>query len=173
MDGPASTSHASTDRGSPELDERFFRFSESECWHTRRSAHCVLARHRHPLVRQLALDRIRKARHSQTRSPCSREYLRAERLGFMCAHVTSGRLRNASDGSGVLGGLGNENADTRPVLEFVYEFSPCSSCRKDAIEALARLATISDWIREECAFDAIDGIRELFASLDGPGGDSD
>lgn len=44
---------------------------------------------------------------------------------------------------------------------FVYEQSPCSNCKCDAVELLTSLQQIPPWVLEEMRLDARNEIRDL------------
>jgi hypothetical protein len=46
-------------------------------------------------------------------------------------------------------------------LLYVYELSPCSTCRKHAVKALTDTATAPAWVLEEIAFDVDPDTRAL------------
>jgi hypothetical protein len=58
----------------------------------------------------------------------------------------------------------NTAPDATDALIFVYEQSPCSNCRHDAVEHLVSLETLPAWIEEEARFDALEETRALLPS---------
>lgn len=52
-------------------------------------------------------------------------------------------------------------------LLYVYEFSPCSTCRKRAVKALTDVNTAPAWVLAESAFDA-DPEKRALARADRP-----
>jgi hypothetical protein len=51
--------------------------------------------------------------------------------------------------------------DALDCLLYVYEFSPCSTCRREAVKALIDIGIAPAWLREEAAFDADPDTRAL------------
>lgn len=56
-----------------------------------------------------------------------------------------------------------ENSDSRPgdLLMVVYEQTPCTWCRRRAVELMIAHDVLPESIREECRFDACSDIRRL------------
>lgn len=52
--------------------------------------------------------------------------------------------------------------DSRDVLLLLYEKTPCSMCRRYAVEQLAKAGSVPSWIVEECRFDADQDTAKLF-----------
>ncbi|MDN6860062.1 hypothetical protein QO207_26025 [Pseudomonas sp. CAN2814] len=52
-------------------------------------------------------------------------------------------------------------AEALDCLLYVYEYSPCSTCRKQAVKAMTQSATTPHWVLEEAIFDAEPETREL------------
>ena len=64
-------------------------------------------------------------------------------------------------GTGVLDVLrAHPSADAVPVLLALYEFGPCTFCRKDAVESLRQREALPGWLLEECRYDASAYLRE-------------
>jgi hypothetical protein len=56
-------------------------------------------------------------------------------------------------------------ASTKPrMLLTIYEKGPCSECRESALSRLIELGSLPESIREECAYDASEDIRELVSA---------
>jgi hypothetical protein len=55
----------------------------------------------------------------------------------------------------------NSSAECLRAMEFVYERSPCSHCRASAVKLLVELEIAPTAMREECAYDAEDQIRDV------------
>ena len=53
----------------------------------------------------------------------------------------------------------NVELEGSACLCFVYEHTPCATCRKHAVALLDRLGTLPDWIAEEAQLDADERIR--------------
>lgn len=49
-----------------------------------------------------------------------------------------------------------------PLMLFVYEYSPCGNCRYQAVKVMVELGIAPQWMIEECRFDAMDNIRDMF-----------
>ena len=54
-------------------------------------------------------------------------------------------------------------------LAYVYECSPCSSCRKQAVRAWVATNSVPAWVRAECALDADPETRALVGAAPGTG----
>jgi hypothetical protein len=124
----------------------------------------VLANHRHPEVRALAIDCVRAGRHNK------RELL-LFRNNYQPGDWTVIRegLRWPSDKNEVHWTLSdllevfeaNEVEEALEPLTLIYEHSPCTNCRRRALKSLHRMGRAPDWLLEECCFDADDGIRDI------------
>lgn len=55
-------------------------------------------------------------------------------------------------------------ADALDCLLYVYERSPCSTCRNQAVRALMHAQIAPEWLRAECLFDADPATRALVAT---------
>lgn len=58
--------------------------------------------------------------------------------------------------------LGDEALD---CLLYVYEYSPCSTCRRRAVKALTDTITAPVWVLTECALDADPETRAIAAMV--------
>jgi hypothetical protein len=148
----------------PDFDARLLDF----VGHPDRDVHWVttfvLANHRHPEVRALAIDCVRAGRHNK------RELL-LFRNNYQPGDWTVIRegLRWPSDKNEVHWTLSdllevfeaNEVEEALEPLTLIYEHSPCTNCRRRALKSLHRMGRAPDWLLEECCFDADDGIRDI------------
>jgi hypothetical protein len=48
-----------------------------------------------------------------------------------------------------------------PVLRLLYERGPCTNCRMEVVELLRQLGALTDWILEECRYDASEYLRTV------------
>jgi hypothetical protein len=59
----------------------------------------------------------------------------------------------------------NEAPDLYEALKWVYEYGPCSICRKSAVEHMITLKRIEFEVIEECLFDADEDLQKIAREL--------
>ena len=152
----------------PEFDVRVLRFAEHSDRHVRWIAMYVLANHAHPDVRALALKRAKAGRHGE------RE-LRLFRNNYQSGDWSL--IREAlcwPDDEVELHWLLSDLHDifevnvvpelSEPML-LVYEHTPCTNCRRQAVNALLQAHQAPAWLLEECRFDADEQTRAAVADV--------
>lgn len=58
--------------------------------------------------------------------------------------------------------LAEKPEEARAVLLHVYENGPCSNCRWSAVDQLAAMGEIPDWLAEGGRYDSASAIAERF-----------
>ncbi|MCJ1887196.1 hypothetical protein LNN38_20205 [Pseudomonas sp. LA21] len=76
------------------------------------------------------------------------------------------RFENADETHNLVGHLldlceAHPGFEALDCLIYVYEFSPCSTCRRQAVKALVSMNSTPSWVLEEAAFDADPETREF------------
>jgi hypothetical protein len=150
-------------RAPSRLHPRLLTLADHPDREVRSRALAVLANYSTEAVRALALTRMRQGDHGE------------EVLGLFIKNYREGdhRLIEAAlltgDNIGDVHGLvlairrifeNNHTAACATSMRFVYEHSPCSLCRAGTVELLLELGMLPDELREECALDANEDIRE-------------
>jgi hypothetical protein len=148
------------------FDPRMLPFADHPDLEVRRLAHVALSNYAHAEVRSLALRKIAMGQSSEKIIP-----LLAKNYRTGDAHLIERVLMTPPDRE-ELHSLVSDLAEViraNPVSElsrtmlFVYEESPCSLCRHEAVKALRHCASAPSWLLEEGRHDASDEIRELTA----------
>ena len=150
--------------GLPELDPRLLMLAESEAEEVRWAAIRVLANHADPTVRQLAVERLRAGRTGDSELRLLRHNYQPGDWNWLRGAVQLPDDRD--DLHDVTMDLldvfeAHEAPETGDALLAVYEHTPCSCCREQAVKALLGRTQLPDWVRDECRFDANEGIRQL------------
>lgn len=152
------------DRGFPKIDRRCLAFADHSSDEVRWAAYFALSKHTHEDVQRLALERIAAGRLIEGEL---RLLINNHRFGDWT--MIRSALRDFSDSGDmhtvlmtlhdIYGEMDSPEA-TEPLMT-VYEHSPCSMCRHDAVKALLKLNALPDWIREEVLFDSHSDTRDL------------
>jgi hypothetical protein len=75
--------------------------------------------------------------------------------------ANDGPMQALDESTGVGAARSTLGAAAAHCLMFVYEQSPCSNCKCDAVELLTSLQQIPPWVLEEMRLDARNEIRDL------------
>jgi hypothetical protein len=133
----------------------------SDEW-TAHAARYALTHVRHPTVRALALDLLDRG------DGRGAELLVGNYEGGDYARIEAAllSLQDRYDlhvlGSGLLEvSREHPSPDAVPALFALYEHGPCANCRSRAIERLLQVASVPDWMRAECRYDADPDIRAM------------
>lgn len=156
----------------PELDPCFLRLANHEDTRVRDLAQRAASHYAHPDVRNLALDRLSAGQfvHSEV-------LLLTKNFQPGDAALLMGALRPDVDIHD-LHGVGHDllkvfSANTTPeCLEpmlFLYEHTPCSSCREDAVEIMMSTNIAPAWVLDECRFDCVPTLRSRVGGGSPPG----
>ncbi len=151
-------------RAAPVLDEVMFRYADHDCSEVRGLAHRALANHAHADVRRLALKRLRAGRVLEHELKLlSKNYQPGDAAVIEQALCIPGDRhelhRIVCDLVKVF--RANQLPELANVMLFVYEVSPCSHCRCDAVEGLVQTSSAPGWLHSECQHDAWEEIRAL------------
>ena len=156
-------------RGFPHDPQLLFRWAEDQDASAARAALFALGRVSSPAVRALALRMI------ETNQPDGARLLRSNfesgdftRLEHLL-HATLDQGDAHDLGLTILDLVSKQNGAlvAKDLLLQLYERTPCSRCRADAVEALAGIEAVPPWMAEECRFDADSDAVKLFDPPDG------
>lgn len=146
----------------PELDPCFLRLANHEDTRVRDLAQRAASHYAHPDVRKLALDRLSAGQfvHSEV-------LLLKKNFQAGDAALLMGALRPDVDIHD-LHGVGhdllkvfstNKTPECLEPMLFLYEHTPCSNCREDAVEIMMSTNTAPAWVLDECRFDCASSLR--------------
>jgi hypothetical protein len=150
----------------PEFDSRLLRFTDHTDHDVRWVTMFVLAHHQHPDVRALALDRVRAGRHTEHELSLFRKNFEPGDWSLIRKY-----LRWPADENYVHRIVGDllgvfepsRGDESREPLLLVYEHSPCTNCRSQAVTALLDAKQAPGWLLEECRDDTDQRIRDAVA----------
>jgi hypothetical protein len=155
---------AFTHAGPPRFDERLLRWAEMPEEDVGRRAIMVLRHVSDPRVRELAIRRLGCAETARGAIPLlTRTFESGDHL------LIEPILQDAGDGDELHSLLYEvvELFDAHPVpeaarsLRFVYEHTPCTNCRLQALELLESIGALTPWIAAEAHMDASAEVRAL------------
>lgn len=156
----------------PELSPRFFELASSPIRNIRLSAMKVLAQFKDPSVGEFARQILRKGKLESSESEVLELFVHNYELadtglivpillklnpGFDDAHWICMSVLEIYEE--------NQPQDFAEALLWVYETTPCTSCRRDAVRALHELRKLPSEIMEESLFDASEQTRELVREI--------
>lgn len=146
---------------------RLFPLLDSANGRVARSVANVLARINHPAIRSLAHRLIAEERHD-----LGARLLRSSHgegdlalLGALLDRLASDEVVYHGIGFSVLDVIENmtdKPEEARAVLLHLYENEPCSICRGKAVDQLASVGGVPDWMVEEGRYDADSGVSGRF-----------
>ncbi len=159
--------HVFQECGFPELNSQSLNFADSDDSEIRWIAYQVLAKHKHPKIRSLALDRIKDGKIRERELEL---FIKNYEVGDW--RLIQGALQftgDADETHALLQDLMDIYEENRLPEAFeqmllVYEHSPCSDCRSRAVRVLASIGSIPDWVRDECQHDSDESTREFVAT---------
>ncbi len=155
---------AFTARPLPALEERLLGLVQHDDDRVRGRAIRTIAQYRNPKVRELALVRLRNLEDAGIvlliHNYDAGDYKRVEPLfdGVSDPDVLHGRGFNLLEVF-----EHNPLAELSPLVEVVYEVTPCSLCREKAVKLLLAAKLAPGWMIDECRHDAFEDIRKLVA----------
>jgi hypothetical protein len=152
----------------PDFDPRLLQFAEHQDRDVRWVATFVLAHHRHPDVRNLALDRVKAGRHNERELTLFRNNYELGDWQLIWESLCWPDLESElhwvlSDLSDVF--EANPCEESHEPQLVVYEHSPCTNCRRRAVKALLDTGRAPGWLVDECRFDANREIRKVVADV--------
>ena len=152
--------------GVPRFDERLLTWLRPCDQQLRSSAVNALAHLAHPHIRQAGIQLIAEGDVGHGLALLVNNF---EAGDFSMFTVDLLRRADLDDAHGVLFDLlelcqAHAGDEARDCLIHVYEHSPCSSCRKQAVEAMVNANTAPPWLLAEAVFDAEPHTRALAAS---------
>lgn len=142
--------------GLPQFEIRLLRWIEHVDAQVRWAAVAALARMTHVELRQVAMRLITGDSIANGVTLLVRNFLEGD--FSRCAEHLS-QLADADETHHLVGALldlceAHLGHNAQHCLLYVYEFSPCSTCRKRAVKALIDANTAPAWVLAESAFDA-------------------
>ena len=149
-------------RAMPVFDSAMLRYADHVNPDVRELAHRALSNYVHPEVRRLAFERLRAGRVLESELKLlKRNYQPGD------AAVIEHALRVPEDRDQLHGLIfdlvevfrANQVAELAKVMLFVYEESPCSNCRCNAVKSLVDTIQAPDWLLAECQHDSSEEIR--------------
>ena len=149
--------------GVPRFDRRLLEWLTHPDEDLRWEALGALAPVQHTEVRQLALQMIV---NGDTADGVSLLVSNFQEGDFALIHQHLRLLADADDAHYLVGELlklyeAHPVGESLNCLLYVYELSPCSTCRREAVEALVALGIAPEWVFLESAFDADPKTRAL------------
>ena len=153
-------------RALPVFDSRLLRYAEHESSDVRRSANRALSHYSHPEVRRLAIERVSDGRFLE------------DELRLLMKNYQPGdaaileRAIHAPEDRDHLHGLifdlvqlfeANPVVEAAQPMHFVYEESPCSNCRCNAVKVLIATDSAPEWLLEESRYDSSEETRSIAA----------
>ncbi|MBL8823510.1 MAG: hypothetical protein JNJ77_13055 [Planctomycetia bacterium] len=153
----------------PTFDARMLSFA----WHAnpevRKSAHKALSNYSHTSVRKLVVDKLEAGLFIEGELKLlARNYEHGDAAKLE-------RILHVSDDRDLLHGVlfdlvkvfqSNKVAESTNLMLFVYDQSPCSNCRRNAVELLLSTGTAPDWLLVECQYDSSEEIRLMVKSIE-------
>jgi hypothetical protein len=153
-------------RALPVIVTRLLRLAAHEDSEIRRRANTALSMYAHPAVRALAVERLRTARTDEHELKLLAKNFQAGDSSLVEPVL---RVRADTDECHDLVYQLAEVCTANPVVElattmhFVYEHSPCSNCRRRAVQSLIAINAAPAWLLEECRHDSSEQTRALVA----------
>ncbi len=151
-------------RALPSFDARLVSLAYHVNPEVREFAHKALSNYSHPAVRSLAIEKLEESRFLEGELRLlTRNYQRGD------AAIIERILQLPADRD-LLHGLlyelikvfqSNRVAESTNAMLLVYDQSPCSNCRCDAVKILLSTGTAPDWLLEECRYDSSEEIRSM------------
>lgn len=152
----------------PRLDPRLWQFVASANKQLRDAVFEALARLRHPAIGEYARGMLRA-------DGLTEKNLRVLKLLVLNyrpedGELISSALRRVNPETESTHGIGmtileickeNCGPELFEALNWIYEHTPCSNCRRQAVELLLKQGKIAPEVLEECRYDAIERIRKM------------
>jgi len=153
-------------RAFPLDPDRLLALTESSNDRVAHAAYVALEKVSHPRVRQAALDAMKAGRVS------------GRTIGLFISNYESGDAalivpQLPSDGSDdflhwtafnlIEVFEVNQTKECLDPMIWAYQSTPCSNCRRRAVEVLMAASVLPDWMQRECEHDSSESIRELVA----------
>jgi hypothetical protein len=147
-------------------DDRLLSLADHADDELRRLAHRALSNYKHPKVRELAVQRIKAGRFLL-------DELLLLKLNYQPGDSALIEPRLVVPGDPhQLHWLGydliqifktNLCPEAAPSMLFVYDYSPCSQCRANAVRILRKIDRLPEWLIEEGRDDCSEGVRKIVA----------
>lgn len=152
----------------PRLDPLLWQFAASANDRLRDAAFEALAQLRHPSIGEYAREMLRSDGFTKT----DLSALKLLVLNYRSENdeLIGSALRRVNPETETAHGIGmiileickeNCGAELLEALNWVYEHSPCATCRGKIVEHLLKLGKISPEVLEECRYDAIEKTRKM------------
>jgi hypothetical protein len=150
----------------PALDKKLFELAASEDKELQAAAINALSNSKEASIRDLAIRLIRENRDVICRSAIGlfeKNYQPGDYALIESALFTPEDRDVLHRIAHAILDLGEANplSELANCLLWVYEQTPCTNCRENAVKCLIKLDCLPDSVREECRWDCSDDIREL------------
>jgi hypothetical protein len=151
-------------RPMPQFDSRLLELCQHENWQVRSRAATAAAINKHSEVRKFAMNKL--AQHEYQHYAIEmlvKNYERGDEQAVLDAVVLPG---DSSDRHSMLMSLlkmieENPESERKRPAELIYDETPCSVCRHDAVKLLVERNLVSEQIHAECKFDVEPDTRTL------------
>jgi hypothetical protein len=155
-------------RALPSFDSRVLALTDHPDREVREVALEAIANYTHPEVRRLAVSRIQQGRVEEGELKLlARNYRPGDGLLIEAAlpiPEEADMLHSiVYDLVSVI--QANQDPNLATVMMFVYEYSPCSNCRRAAVKVLLNTGMIPSWVHDECRYDASERIRGMMGGF--------
>lgn len=157
-----------TRRALPSFDSRLLPYAYHDNSEVRKFAHKALSNYSNQSVRELAVEKLKAGRFLEG------ELVLLEKNYQPGDAALLERILQIPDDRDLLHGVlfdlvkvfqSNKVAESTNLMLFVYDQSPCSNCRRNAVEILISTGTAPDWLLVECHYDSSEEIRSMVKSI--------
>ncbi len=150
----------------PTFESALLQYSDHFDESVRRLANSALSNYRHADVHSLARSRIAQGRFTENEIELLYNNFAFEDAESLERHIAL-PVNNFAKHSSLFDLITlfqkNTVAECRNLMIFAYDNTPCSDCRRYAIEILLKTQQAPEWIIQECRDDAAKSIRDLFS----------
>lgn len=157
-----------TRSGFPELQPEHLALLRHPEERVRWWAHSALSHHAEPPVRQAAYEALERREVEFFVKLLCRSGLAEDIESLLTAIHAPAVLSDRDETHAVVWALvhlvrENGNMGDLRLPVWIYEFSPCRSCRNKAVKVMAERSILPRWIARECLSDAYEDTREIAA----------
>lgn len=150
----------------PAFNPALLQYSDHADSSVRQKANLALSNYSHPDVRALALARIAQGRFTDDEIELLNNNFLLEDIALIEQHVKA--PEHSFDAHRFLFSLitlfrEHTVPESRNLMLFTYNRTPCSDCRRYAIEILLKTQQVPDWLIAECRDDSAKYIAALFS----------
>jgi hypothetical protein len=156
--------------GTPRFDPRLLRWIDHADEQVQWSAVRALAPFKHTEIRQTALRTMSEGQLENGIALLVNNFETGD-MALCAGHLHP--LDDADIAHGLVGSLlglceAHLSAEALDCLLYVYEFSPCSTCRKKAVKLMVNAGITPTWVMEEAKFDGDPETQALAQSASSP-----